>query len=100
MNDNQLNFFKENIIRKYCTRLDEEIVNPENKGTMKRKDELKRDKIAAKTKPKPIKGDTDDESRHRIATFIYIRNRKAGRDRKNTQARAKRKINKENKKKD
>jgi len=74
MNDNKLNFFKENIKRKYCT-LGEEVVNPGNQP-MTKGEITKRDRIAKKTKPRPIKGDTPAESRHRIATWITLRNKK------------------------
>jgi hypothetical protein len=35
----------------------------------------KRDKTASKVKARPIKGDTEEESKHRIATFITLRSR-------------------------
>lgn len=56
----------------------EEVVNKRNKGTMTKAEIKKRDEKAKGIKPQPIKGDTDDESRHRIATFITLRARGGG----------------------
>ena len=53
----------------------EEIVNASNAGTMTRGEIRKRDKTASKVKAKPIKGDTEEESKHRIATYITLRAR-------------------------
>lgn len=56
-------------------RVDEEVVNSSNAGTMTKGEIRKRDKTAKKVKARPIKGDTEEESRHRIATFITLRAR-------------------------
>jgi len=53
----------------------EEVVNKKNKGSMTRAEIRTRDEKAKGIKPQPIKGDTDDESRHRIATYITLRAR-------------------------
>lgn len=53
----------------------EEVVNRTNKGTMSKSEIKERDRKAKGIKPQPIKGDTDDESRHRIATYITLRAR-------------------------
>lgn len=53
----------------------EEVVNKRNKGTMTKAEIKNRDEKAKGIKPQPIKGDTDDESRHRIATYITLRAR-------------------------
>jgi hypothetical protein len=53
----------------------EEVVNKKNKGTMTKGEISRRDDVAKKTKPQPIKGDTDEESKHRIATYIVLRSR-------------------------
>jgi hypothetical protein len=53
----------------------EEIVNSSNAGTMSKSEIKKRDKTAKKVKPKPIKGDTEEESKYRIATYITLRSR-------------------------
>jgi hypothetical protein len=53
----------------------EEVVNKKNKGTMTKAEIKNRDEKAKGIKPQPIKGDTDDESRHRIATYITLRAR-------------------------
>jgi len=55
--------------------MSEEIVNASNAGTMTRGEIRKRDKTASKVKARPIKGDTEEESKHRIATFITLRAR-------------------------
>lgn len=60
----------------------EEVVNKRNKGTMTKAEIKKRDEKAKGIKPQPIKGDTDDESRHRIATFITLRARGGGKKKK------------------
>ena len=52
-----------------------EIVNSSNAGTMTKGEIRKRDKTASKVKARPIKGDTEEESKHRIATFITLRSR-------------------------
>ena len=59
----------------------EEVVNKKNKGTMTKAEISRRDDVAKKTKPQPIKGDTDEESQHRIATYIVLRAR-AGKKKK------------------
>jgi hypothetical protein len=59
----------------------EEVVNKKNKGTMTKGEISRRDDVAKKTKPQPIKGDTDEESKHRIATYIVLRAR-AGKKKK------------------
>jgi len=56
-------------------KLKEEVVNRINKGTMSKSEIKERDRKAKNIKPQPIKGDTDDESRHRIATYITLRAR-------------------------
>jgi hypothetical protein len=53
----------------------EEIVNSSNAGTMTKGEIRKRDRTAKKVKAKPIKGDTEEESKHRIATFLTLRAR-------------------------
>lgn len=55
--------------------VNEEVVNSSNAGTMTKGEIRKRDKTAKKVKARPIKGDTEEESRHRIATFITLRAR-------------------------
>jgi len=60
----------------------EEVVNKKNKGTMTKAEISKRDEKAKGIKPQPIKGDTDDESRHRIATYITLRARGGGKKKK------------------
>ena len=55
--------------------MNEEIVNSSNAGSMTKAEIKKRDKTAKKVKPKPIKGDTEKESRYRIATYITLRAR-------------------------
>jgi len=56
-------------------KINEEIVNSSNAGTMSKSEIKKRDKTAKKVKPKPIKGDTEEESKYRIATYITLRSR-------------------------
>jgi regulator of extracellular matrix RemA (YlzA/DUF370 family) len=56
----------------------EEVVNKKNKGSMTKAEIRTRDEKAKGIKPQPIKGDTDDESRHRIATYITLRARGGG----------------------
>jgi hypothetical protein len=60
----------------------EEVVNKKNKGTMTKAEIKNRDEKAKGIKPQPIKGDTDDESRHRIATYITLRARGGGKKKK------------------
>jgi len=60
----------------------EEVVNKKNKGSMTRAEIKTRDEKAKGIKPQPIKGDTDDESRHRIATYITLRARGGGKKKK------------------
>ena len=60
----------------------EEVVNKKNKGTMTKGEISRRDDVAKKTKPQPIKGDTDEESKHRIATYIVLRSRGGGKKKK------------------
>jgi len=60
----------------------EEVVNKKNKGTMTKAEISRRDDVAKKTKPQPIKGDTDEESQHRIATYIVLRSRGGGKKKK------------------
>lgn len=57
--------------------LSEEIVNPDNRGTMTKAEIIKRDRIAKSPKVRAriraIKGkDTDINARHRYATFIIM----------------------------
>lgn len=60
----------------------EEVVDKRNKGTMTKAEIKTRDERAKGIKPQPIKGDTDDESRHRIATYITLRARGGGKKKK------------------
>lgn len=56
----------------------EEIVNAKHAGTMTKKEIKSRDKTAKKVKAKPIKpGDTEENARYRLATFIELRKRGA-----------------------
>ena len=60
-------------------RLNEEIVNPENAGTMTKGEIRRRDKNAKKGAPaniKPINGDTEEEMKHRFYTFVELKKRK------------------------
>jgi len=57
--------------------LSEEIVNPDNRGTMTKAELIKRDRIArspdVRAKIRAVKGnDNDENARHRYATFITI----------------------------
>ena len=60
-------------------RINEEIVNPENAGTMTKAELSRRDHHAAtKNLPKnhaQIKGDTAEESKYRFWTYITLKNR-------------------------
>jgi hypothetical protein len=67
--------FTQNIIQ----RIYEDIVNPENAGTMTSGEITRRDHRAKHgnfTKFKAIKGDTEEEKNHRISTWIELRKRK------------------------
>ena len=63
------------IATRDAKKIHEEIVNSSNAGTMTKGEIRKRDKTASKVKARPIKGDTEEESKHRIATFITLRSR-------------------------
>ena len=63
------------IATRDAKKMHEEIVNSSNAGTMTKGEVRKRDKTASKVKARPIKGDTEEESKHRIATFITLRSR-------------------------
>jgi len=57
--------------------INEEIVNPKNKGSMSKTEIASRDRIAKKVKAEPIKGkDTKKNAQYRLATYITIKNRK------------------------
>jgi len=57
--------------------INEEIVNPKNKGTMSKSELGSRDRLAKKVKADPIKGkDTKENAKYRLATYITIKNRK------------------------
>jgi len=58
-------------------KINEEIVNPKNKGTMTKPELGSRDRLAKKVKADPIKGkDTKENAQYRLATYITIKNRK------------------------
>jgi len=70
---------RESFTQDIIQRISEDIVNPENAGTMTGSEIAHRDHRAKHgnfKKFKPIKGDTEEEMRHRISTWIELRKRK------------------------
>jgi len=58
-------------------KINEEIVNRKNKGTMSKTEIGSRDRLAKKVKAEPIKGnDTKKNAQYRLATYIILKNRK------------------------
>ena len=56
--------------------IQEEVVNPQNKGTMSKSEISRRDRTATKVKAKAIKGkDTEENARYRLATYITLQGR-------------------------
>lgn len=86
-----LKYLNENCIREYKKqKMNEEVVNAKNAGTMTKKEIKSRDKIAKKVKAKPIKGkDTEENAKYRLATYIELRKR--GQEPKGKKAKKKKK---------
>ena len=66
-------------------KVNEEVVNKHNKGTMSDGEKSARDK-KAKTlntrRLRPIKGDTEKEMKYRVATYLILKNRKRRQEKK------------------
>lgn len=60
----------------FFKKINEEIVNAGNAGTMTKKEIKGRDRIAKKVKAKAIKGkDTEENAKYRLATYIQLKKR-------------------------
>lgn len=60
----------------FFKKINEEIVNAANAGTMTKREIKSRDRIAKKVKAKPIKGkDTAENAKYRLATYIELKKR-------------------------
>jgi hypothetical protein len=71
-------YFHQTLKNKYSF-IREEIVNPQNKGTMTKGEVSGRDQLAKKIKAKAIKrNDTEENARYRLATYITLKDRTEG----------------------
>jgi hypothetical protein len=89
-------YFHQTLKNKYSF-IREEIVNPQNKGTMTKGEVSGRDQLAKKIKAKAIKrNDTEENARYRLATYITLKDRTEGSS-KRTDKLKKRRLKKDNK---
>jgi hypothetical protein len=66
-------------------KMNEEVVNKHNKGTMSDGEKSARDRKAKTLNTKrlrPIKGDTEKEMKYRVATYLILKNRKRRQEKK------------------
>jgi len=71
--------FTEQSTTYYRNLLLEEVVNKRNKGSMTKDEISSRDRLAKRVKARAIKGnDTELNARHRLATYITLKNRTEG----------------------